>query len=156
MKTLSFMAELEAAIREGRKTQTRRPVDDVRYFGHHYDQTWHPHVVGPDKEGTFSWWEGPSHGPSCYHIAKCPYGGPGTMFQVSGEDYEIVNVRVERLQDISALDCLEEGVLLTPPSDMPDDAVAAYRELWESINGPGSWDANPWVWVIEFKRVVGS
>lgn len=64
---------------------------------------------------------------------------------------EITGVRVERLQDISAFDALAEGVIdwATGPTSPKQD----YRELWESINGPGSWDANPWLWVIEFKRI---
>ena len=32
-------------------------------------------------------------------------------------------------------------------------ATQHFVALWDSINGPGSWDANPWVWVLEFKRV---
>lgn len=91
---------------------------------------------------------------------------------------EIVDVRVERLQDISEEDARGEGLkALTkdgqtikygipdrdgfpgtdddgwPWREWEQDPRKSYRKLWESINGPGSWDANPWVWVIEFKKV---
>ena len=62
---------------------------------------------------------------------------------------EITGVRVERLQDISEADAISEG---TP---FPCGGwVGGYQKLWESIPGPGSWDLNPWVWVVEFKRVT--
>lgn len=60
---------------------------------------------------------------------------------------EIVSIRVERLGDCSEADAWAEGVQL---DDMHTTALSAYRELWESINGPGAWGANPWVWVVEF------
>lgn len=64
---------------------------------------------------------------------------------------EVTGVRVERLQDISAGDCVSEGIgeKWWPESNLK----AQYRELWESINGAGSWDANPYVWVVEFRMV---
>lgn len=82
---------------------------------------------------------------------------------------EITGVRVERLQDISPFDCEAEGVQRLPlQDDQPQpwwtadvsagpilhsrSALGAYHRLWETINGPDSWDANPWVWVVEFKR----
>lgn len=66
----------------------------------------------------------------------------------------ITDVRVERLRDISQADAMAEGVSVDSPATF--QAVAAYKDLWESINGPGSWDANPWVWVVEFKRLQAS
>jgi len=69
----------------------------------------------------------------------------------------ITGIQVERLQDISEADAIAEGI--TPDNFNADktwsNAVGCYRLLWESINGPGSWEANPWVWVVEFKRVEG-
>jgi hypothetical protein len=81
-------------------------------------------------------------------------------------DLEITAVRVERAQDITEEDARAEG--------MDDESYADFREwaegcaptgsridglkdcfarLRDSIHGPGAWDANPWVWVISFKRV---
>ncbi|OIN55633.1 hypothetical protein [Arsenicibacter rosenii] len=82
---------------------------------------------------------------------------------------EITNIRVERLQDISEQDAWAEGCKRGEPADnggyFPADepdprgrgelgwdcARDWYADLWELIHGENSWDANPWVWVIEFK-----
>lgn len=78
---------------------------------------------------------------------------------------EITSVRVERLQDISEADAIAEGCTRNHNGyywggphavsglKQMATAISAYRDLWESINGPGSWKANPWVWVVEFERV---
>jgi len=72
----------------------------------------------------------------------------------------VLSVRVERLQDISEADAIAEGVedtksmILGAGGAEITGPVAEYAVLWEQINGPGSWDANPWVWVVEFKRLA--
>lgn len=77
----------------------------------------------------------------------------------------VTDVRVERLQDISSDDCIGEGVTIDPAilisglnghcplqqrRHYHETHVEAFRTLWTSINGPGSWEANPWVVVIGF------
>lgn len=87
----------------------------------------------------------------------------------------ITNVRVERLQDITEKDAIAEGIegrpgewksyeiihegahkgKPHPHAAVPNrSAITSYRELWEQINGPPSWAANPWVWAVEFERVA--
>ena len=86
---------------------------------------------------------------------------------------EVTDVRVERLQDITEEDAKAEGITdieFYPDEGFPlsighmagqDDGktslhttrVKAYAALWESINGEGSWEKNPWVWVISFERI---
>jgi hypothetical protein len=75
---------------------------------------------------------------------------------------EVTEVRVEQLQGISHIDAMAEGCDTgswtiaegaRPEAPFGSNAVKRFRLLWESINGRGSWDANPWVWVIEFRRL---
>lgn len=69
---------------------------------------------------------------------------------------EITGVRVERLRDLSEDDAKSEGI--TPPSGgvLPGwEYRINFRDLWMDIYGTDNWEANPWVWVIEFKRVEG-
>ncbi len=85
---------------------------------------------------------------------------------------EITEVRVERLNEISETDALAEGIekVIRPqpngdvwhtfvtsgvPTNLHYYATArqAFRQLWQKINGPNSWEVNPWVWVVSFNRV---
>jgi hypothetical protein len=77
---------------------------------------------------------------------------------------QIIRIHVERLQDISEQDAIAEGIedlalgkklsfRCYLNSGHPLTAVDSYKSLWEMINGPGSWDLNPWVWVIETKTL---
>ena len=90
---------------------------------------------------------------------------------------EITGVRVERLQDITEEDAIAEGIYEdqvivgahcnggthtevrgsrffgTDDNEGFEFAAGAYKALWDSIYGRDSWDKNPWVWVVEFKRV---
>ncbi len=73
---------------------------------------------------------------------------------------EVTGVRVERLQDISAADARAEGCPDKPVDGAEQASIDLlaklwYHDLWEQINGLDSWAANPWVWVVEFKRVKG-
>lgn len=76
----------------------------------------------------------------------------------------ITGVRVERLNDISEADAraegIEDGGCLTCGECEPcgcdrpmPDATDAFARLWQSIYGAESWQASPWVWVIEFKKI---
>lgn len=87
---------------------------------------------------------------------------------------KVTNVRCERLQDITEQDAIAEGIAELLQSSMQlavngrlfrdyskkielfNDgltAIQSYRTLWESINGKGSWNENPYVWVYEFERI---
>lgn len=80
---------------------------------------------------------------------------------------DITDVRVERLQDISEDQCIAEGIegcVSGCQSPYDSDGAPAcdcmnlsyeesFQGLWSSINGAKSWAANPWVWVVEFKRI---
>lgn len=63
---------------------------------------------------------------------------------------EITGVGVERIQSISGIDAQAEGItsVYGQGADCSD-----FAHLWNEVCGPNSWEANPWVWVIEFRRV---
>ena len=65
---------------------------------------------------------------------------------------EITEIRVQRLQEISEADCLAEGLTMFDADDIPLEIQ--YEQLWDSINGKTHpWESNPWVWVINFRKL---
>lgn len=79
---------------------------------------------------------------------------------------KVLSIRVERLHDITEEDAIREGIEVLHKDGEPvfyknylpvdtiatTNPLASFLSLWVSINGPKSWDSNPWVWRIEFER----
>ena len=71
---------------------------------------------------------------------------------------EITDVRVARLQQLNDIDAAAEGCKGGHGS-IPGYMYSAcprehFAHVWQSIYGQESWDSNPWVWVVEFKKLV--
>lgn len=80
-----FTGEMVQAILDGRKTQTRRVLKpQPRWFGAEHEERWHANALPPGGAcpSTWTWWEGPAHGQSMYHEARCPYGQPGDQLWI--------------------------------------------------------------------------
>ncbi len=169
------------AILDGRKTQTRRivKVNEAGQWVCHAvrsclnpEESWQRDVMASEcpygKPGDRLWVR-----ESCYVESIGTENGYGRhiLYRATDQDapvskwtpsihmprwasritLEVVSVGVERLNDCSREDAIAEGIDIDP--EWPTDPRDTYRSLWESINGPGSWEANPWVWVVEFRKL---
>ena len=172
-RPILFSALMVRAILDGNKTQTRRAAKEFngmpnldgilqRFphqngcpYGKPSDRLWvretwavqHEYdAAAPSEIGASARW---------HYAATENLGGlrkrPSIFLPRRGSRIllEIIDVRVQRLQEISEEDARAEGY--TPQS--PDFPVGWFHGLWDTIHGSGAWHANPWVWAITFRRI---
>lgn len=176
-RPILFGAPMVSAILAGTKTQTRRAVADqwlyrldepgererlLQYcrYGQPGDrlwvrEAWQHHEGGAiyDAAGGVADAFEPE---TIYRASRPHYPGPWKPSihmprWASRIDLDVTAVRIERLQDISRGDAMAEGCPF-PNMAQGNDPRQWFADLWKQINDAGSWDANPWVWVIEFER----
>lgn len=146
-RPILFNGEMVRAILDGRKTQTRRVIREQ------------PPLIPMDDRAIATL------------IPQCPYQGDRLWGEDSFDDrtrwspsifmprwasrllLDVLGIRVERVQDIDEYDAVSEGVSI---GEGQNSTIDTFRELWDSINAQRGfgWDKNPWVWVVDFKRVV--
>lgn len=181
-RPISFSPPMVLAIIEGRKNQTRRACKGQRELSNIHDFQLDRCPYGKTGDRLWvreSGWEEPCQFGYAYD-ADGISGSDAKHYKLSGWKrrpsifmprwasrilLKITDVQVERLQDISEADAVAEGVekhkdepewwrdYYNGPENLCPFAVHSYATLWESINGKGSWDANPWVWVISFRMI---
>ena len=185
-----FSGPMVRALLEGRKTQTRRIVKpqpkvvhniypdasiatnctfrrgDQRIhcpYGKPGDRLWVKETFLPTAHTTyfradFDPMDAAGHG-ALYGGWKPSIFMPRRLSRIT---LEVVDVRVERLQDISEEDAEAEGAYPEFEIDLASFVRRApvnsthylgFKHVWRDINGMESWDANPWVWVVEFKKL---
>lgn len=182
-RPIIFTPKLVREIIEGNKTQTRRVVKpqpskrDIHRnriavahtspYGDAGDRLWVRETFWPAYRRTKTnngcvyreqYIEPTDLDPSLYH--QKTWTPSIHMFRWQSRiNLEVVSVRVERLREISPEDALAEGIHMRGGSRIaPFNAVNDFRKLWDSINDnppkrPYGWKANPFVWVVEFKKL---
>ena len=172
-RPILFSEPMVRAILAGTKTQTRRVVKPRRdldigcelapcelagevnagdYFNAAFqpgDHLWvrETHTFCPRSSRLKTW----SHTPEDARVIEVG----GQQRDQGRITLEVTGVRVERLKNISETDAIAEGAPWAACGAPQEGShQVGFAHLWESINGPGSWDTNPWVWVIEFRRVA--
>jgi hypothetical protein len=174
-----YQTEMVKAILEGKKTKTRRSVKmpPDRIWGHSnrfYGESGREYKCPYGKVGDVLWvretWQ---HVDIENDYSGFVYKASGGLdWEMSNEDckwkpsifmpksacrifLEITDVKVERLQGISEADAIAEGINLKNTSgDYEHTPVQEFEKLWQKINGPESWESNPFVWVISFKQIL--
>jgi hypothetical protein len=165
-KPIMFSAPMVRAILDGRKTQTRRVLKTDGSLVQ----------IPPIKLGNCLWVREPwrTESNDCDIWAPSKLGGGETILFEADANWkdnksvgrlrasmhmprwasritlEVTAVKVERLQDINRGDAMEEGCPF-PNMANGDDPRQWFSKLWETINGPHSWEANPWVSAYSFK-----
>lgn len=178
-RPILFWGAMVRALLDGSKTQTRRawrvqPPPGVRIgwvpgetrqpYGWAGDRLWVRETFGISYDGSAIPWTGADaqrDGKVIYRATfdekpdegRLPWKPSIFMPRwASRITLEITGVRAERLQAISRGDAMDEGCPF-PNMAQGQDPRQWYAELWDSINGAGGWAANPWVWVVEFRRL---
>lgn len=163
-----FSAPMVQAILEGRKTQTRRTVKGdpllLLLSGHSAEEVLNdkiPYGNPGDRLWVRETWTKWRHkfGEDFLYRADFENGKNGHIWKpsihmprvASRITLLITGIRVERLHDITEADAVAEGC--QSGGDWGCAPTIQFEKLWESINGRESWDENPWVWVIEFKKL---
>ena len=180
-RPILFKAEMVRAILDGRKTMTRRAVkvhfDSVKQgegtfvveekgqdgtdyifgikcpYGKIGDRLWVRETFCNDQ-GTVLYRADLSDNGILKHAVKWK---PSIFMPRSASriNLEITNIRIERLQDITERDAQKEGVFPCVITNGEENYTIPFIMIWEQINGKTtySFNKNPWVWVIEFKRI---
>lgn len=182
-RPIIFNGEMVRAILDGRKTQTRRVIKPqppewassidsstpkmgfVKFHGGSYnqqkeygiptcpygkpgDRLWVREAVSRVRRPSGEWMYRADYP---VDIASAYKWNPSIHMRrdQSRITLEITDVRVERVQDISADDAKAEGIHILRQRDY------GFKRVWDSINAKRGygWDKNPWVWVVEFRRV---
>lgn len=173
---IKFKPDFMPLIEKGNKTITRRPITEL------------PDITGADKfEKNLKWANGVFmvSRPPAKIMIPCRFGAVGQTIDAMAAskpaenktadmapqradklELAIVDVRPERLQDISISDAFFEGIplpgmistdgrqKLTNGHYSPPGMLESFIQIWdECYSGKKAWAANPWVWRIEFKLI---